>query len=298
MVELHVLEALDALMWLRSGDQVAERFGISPATTSRHRHRCLQVFGLSMERRHGEWQLIGPQELLLLERQVHQMARWKGRRPLRLEATYWSAPLLQSPPLEHWMLGLSNIVGVPRNLALLEQFIVDAWLAGLPDCPGPDHPELVTIPVTRMPVFFVVGEGHPLLKRASLTVEDLAEFPSLALPEKAYPLVEQSLKSMGLWNDGVRMTRYCRDRWEGKAERELVVGYGTALSLAVSGENLQALPLRLPHDSGDALVLRRRFLQHPRLLSLLAALHTRMAPVVQAHGDVSFDPDFLQLVGA
>ncbi len=77
-----------------------------------------------------------------------------------------------------------------------------------------------------------------------------------------------------------------------------MVGYATALSLAVSGEHLQALPLRLPFDSGDALVVRRRFLQHPRLLSLLAALHTRMAPVVQAHGDVSFDPDFLQLVGA
>ncbi len=94
-------------------------------------------------------------------------------------------------------------------------------------------------------------------------------------------MVEQALKSMGLCNDGVRMTRYCRDRWEGKADRELVVGYATALSLAVSGEHLQDLPLRLPFDSGDAPVLRRRFLQHPRLLSLLAALHTRMAPVAQ-----------------
>jgi len=116
-----VLEALDALMWLRSGDQVAKRFGISPATTSRHRHRCLQVFGLSMERRHGEWQLLGPQELLLLERRVHQMARWKGRRPLRLEATYWSAPLLQSPPLEHWMLGLSIGGASPENDGSLER---------------------------------------------------------------------------------------------------------------------------------------------------------------------------------
>jgi len=58
-----------------------------------------------MERRHGEWELIGDTSLLLRERHVHQEARWRGYRPLRLEATYWSAPLLSSPALQGWLLG-------------------------------------------------------------------------------------------------------------------------------------------------------------------------------------------------
>lgn len=64
------------------------RYGVSEATTSRYRKRCLQLFDLAMERRQGEWELIGDTSLLERERQVHQQARWRGHRPLRLETTY------------------------------------------------------------------------------------------------------------------------------------------------------------------------------------------------------------------
>lgn len=293
MVELQLLEALDALLWLRSAEQVSQRYGLTAASTSRYHHKCLQRFGLAMERRHGEWELLGDQTLLLREREVHQLARWKGWRPLRLEATYWLAPLLQEPPLEHWLLGLANIVGVPRNLQLLQERIVDAWVGSFPDCPDADDPELVTIPLTRQPVAFVVGDGHPLLQRDAITVADVAAFPTLALPEGAYPRVERALKGLGLWNDGVRMTRYRRELWEGRAERELVVGYGTSLSLAVSGQGLHRLPLQLPFAAGDALVLRRCFLGQPRLQALLHQLHARLAPAVERHDDVRFDPALL-----
>lgn len=288
-----MLEAFDALLWLRSALAVESRCGVSEATTSRYRKRCLQLFDLAMERRQGEWELIGDTSLLERERQVHQQARWRGHRPLRLEATYWSAPLLEAPPLPGWLLGASNIVGVGRLFQLLEQRIVDALLIGLPDQPTAANPELLTIPVVRMSVFYVVGPDHPLLNRPRLSVADLAEFPSLALPEGSYPLVEQALRRLGLWNDGVRMARYRRDLWEGRAEQELVVGYCTSLSLAVSGENLRRLPLQLPFASGDALVVRREHGAHPRLRALLEQLHCRYAPAVRQHADVSFDPEFL-----
>lgn len=292
MVELPVLQALDALIWLRSSEEVERRYGTSAATISRYRKRCLALFDLDLERRQGEWELLGDTTLLLLERAVHQEARWRGAAPLRLEATYWSAPLLQSPPLADWVLGVSNIVGVRRTFQLVEERIVDALIIGLPDLPTDQQPALCAIPIVRMPVAYVVAPGHPLLSRTPLRVGDIAQFPSLALPEGSYPRVEEALRRLGLWNDGVRMVRYRRDLWEGRAEQELVVGYGTSLSLAASGDTLCRLPLNLPFASGDALVVRREFADHPRLHALLLDLHRRYAPMVRRFADVSFDPLF------
>ena len=293
-----MLEAFDALVWLRSAAQVAERYGLSEATTSRHRKRCLELCDLRMERRQGEWELIGDTSLLRLERQVHQQARWRSMRPLRLEVPYWVAPLLSHPALDGWVLGGANMVGVQRPFQLLDDRVLDALITGLPDLPAADHPSLMAIPLITMPAWFVVVEGHPLLRRQRLSYADLAEFPSLGLPAGSYPLVEQALRSLGLWNDGVRMHRYCRELWEGRAEQELLVGYGTSLSLEVSGQSLQRLPLPLPFGSGDALVLRRDVEHQPQLMALLQELHRRYAPKVQRYADVNFAPELLQRLGA
>jgi hypothetical protein len=264
VIDLHVLEAFDALLWLRTAEEVERRYGTSQATTSRYRQRCLALFELAMERRHGEWELIGDSTLLLRERQVHQLARWRCDRPLRLEATYWSAPLLSTPSLAGWVLGVSNIVGVRRIFQLVEERVVDALITGLPDLPTQRNPDLTAIPIIRMPAFYVAAPGHPLFSRPQLSVEQIAEFPSLALLEASYPLVEQALRSLGLWNDGVRMTRYRQDLWEGQAERDLVV--------------------------------RREFEHHPRLQALLLELHRRYLPMVANHVEVDFDPGFLARV--
>ena len=267
-----MLEAFDALLWLRTAEEVERRYGTTQATISRYRKRCLALFELALERRQGEWELIGDSSILLRERQVHQLARWRGYRPLRLEATYWSAPLLSTPALAGWVLGVSNIVGVRRTFQLVEERVVDALITGLPDLPTQRHPDLIAIPIIRMPVFYVAAPEHPLFSRAQLSVEEIAEFPSLALPEGSYPLVEQALRGLGLWNDGVRMTRYRRDIWEGRAEQDLVVGYGTPFSLAVSGPNLRRLPLQLPFASGDALVVRRDVEHHPKPAGTVGAV--------------------------
>jgi hypothetical protein len=89
-------------------------------------------------------------------------------------------------------------------------------------------------------------------------------------------MVESALKAIGLWSDGVRMSRYRRDRWEGKSESELVVGYGTPLSMQVSGGQLCRLPLRLPFDSGDAVVVRKDFLDSSEFNELLGCLQSNL----------------------
>lgn len=286
MVELDQLMALDGVQWLGSGEAVANRYGISQATVSRACRRVLKRFDLQIERQNGELELIGDQTLLRLERQVHQQARLAGHRPLRLEATYWSAPTLCADLPAGWLLGRSDIVGVRRNFQMLEDGIVDAWIAGLPDLPTAEQPDLTAVPLSRMPVFFTCAPGHPLLERQRLTVADIAQFPTLALPSGSYPLVERALQAIGLWNDGVRMTRYRRDLWEGKAEAELVVGYGTPLSMQISGGSLCRLPLQLPIVSGDALVFRRELADSPRLQQLLNHLRAKVSQLAQMDAEI------------
>ena len=100
MVDLDALTALDALQWLRTGDEVFRRYGISSPTVSRQSRKCLEIFGVELQRVNGEWEVFGDPTMLLLERNVHQTARFMGQKSLRLEATYWSAPLLCTPSPE------------------------------------------------------------------------------------------------------------------------------------------------------------------------------------------------------
>jgi len=286
VVELDVLQALDGLQWLGSGEEVARRFGISQSTVSRSCAKALRSFNLTMARRHGEWDILGDQTYLNLERTVHQQARRLSHRPLRLEATSWSAPVIAPGLPAAWMLGRSHIVGVRRNVQLVQDRVVDGWLAGLPDLPDGDHPALTAIVLSRMPVFFTCATGHPLLDRPSITVDDIAAYPSLALPSGSYPLVEDALKRSGLWDNEVRMGRYRRDRREGRTEAELVIGYGTPLSMHVSGGQLRRLPLNLPFASGDALVIHRDFLGHARLEELLDHIRLRLRRMALADPEI------------
>ena len=118
-----------------------------------------------------------------------------------------------------------------------------------------------------------------------------AAFPSLALPAGSYPLVEAELRRIGLWNDASRMRRYRRERWEGRVENDLVIGYGTPLSLRVCGGQLCPLPLQLPFHSGDAVVVHRDFLGHPALETLLQHLRTNLQQLAQEHPEITLMPD-------
>ncbi len=287
MIDQDALAALDALQWLRTGEEVSSRFAMSPPTVSRQSRKCLNLFGLELQRIQGEWTIAGDTSILQLERRLHQTARWMGYRPLRLEATYWSGPLLCTPTPERWILGLSNIVGMPRNLQLVRDRIVDACISGLPDVPAADDPELTSLALSSMPVFFVVQSGHPLIGSSGLTWSDIAQFPTLGLPTGLYPRVEESLKSIGLWNDCVRMSRYRRDAWEGKSEAELTIGYGTDLSLEVSGGNLVKLPLKLPFDSGEVMIMHREFCAHPEMVSLQELIRFRLKTFADRYPEIT-----------
>lgn len=284
MLSLETLAALDLNVWLRSGEEAARRLAITQPTASRRVRQVLRCFQLSLRNPGREWELVGPPShlaLLQMERDVHQCARWRGMAPLRIEGTYWSGPLLLSPEPPGWIGGRHDTVGVHRPLQWLRQGVIDAWLAGGPDWPEPDDPEFAVLQLCRMPVHAVVAADHPLLLQwrrcGTLGWDDVAAFPSLALPPGAYPKVEASLQGLGLWTSPSRMGRYRRELWEGRSEQELLVAYATVLSEQIAGP-MTRLPLALPVESGEALVVRRRWADQPPLLALASLLRQRLEP--------------------
>lgn len=289
MLTLECLASLDLSLWLRSGQAAGQRLGLNQSSVSRKCNQALELFGLELVKQDQEWSLQGDAALLQLERRVHQLARWQDLAPLRLEATYWSGPLLATPAPAGWLLGTCDIVGVGLPMALLRQRVIDGWIAAGPDWPDPDDPELVALPLCRYPVHLVVGPNHPLLNQGPISWDDVAAFPSLALPPGTYPKVEACLKQLGLWNAPVRMRRYRRERWEGQTEADLTIGYATVLSERVAG-SLVRLPLDLPLNSGESLVVRREFGPHPHTLALAAELHRRLEAFAAAAPELTLLP--------
>ncbi|TCD55155.1 LysR substrate-binding domain-containing protein [Synechococcus sp. BS55D] len=276
MVDLDSLACLDGLIWLRTGREVASRLSLDQSSVSRRQRTCASSFGITLEKHDQEWVLTGDQTLLNMEREVHQRARLAGLHPLRLEATYWTLPLLCRPEPCGWIAGLSNLVGMEPNLSLLRQRICDAWICGLPDLPAADDPELCAVHLCTMPLHLLVKADHPLLKEADIHLSDLQAFPSLALPDGAYPVVERELKTLGLWNTPVSMSRYRQDRWEGRSTKDVTIVYGHCLSQAVSGEGLVPLPYTLPFQSGETLVTRRELRDEPAITALIQNLRQRL----------------------
>jgi len=267
------MAALDALLWLRTGERAAAYLQCTQSTVSRHSRRCLEVFGLAIKKQAGEWCLIGDQTLIDLERGVHQLLRWRKGRGLRLDGQHWSSHWLAVNLPECWAAGNHNYSEYQRPLELLRQSVIDAWICSAPDLPG--DPSLHAIQLTAMPLQLLVKAGHPLLERSDqLTWDDLADYPVLPLPDGAFPKAQASLEAQGLWSCPERDRRYQQAAWFGLVPVEdRMISFGTPLQRAAGlMDGLLPLPLALPIRVGDAVVVKQEFATSPRFSSLLAAL--------------------------
>ena len=278
MVELDCLASLDGLLWLRTGAHVAEKFNCNQSTVSRNSRKCLDIFELEIFKKNSEWQLNGDLRLLNLERKVHQQVRWLGGRPLRLESQHWSAPLLSDHHPKGWIRGNFNYQEYHRPFELLQDRVIDAWIASYPDTPASNDPTMITIPLSRMPMLLVVKHGHPLLELGSqISFADIAAYPRLPLPEGAFPRFEAALNHCGLGSQTDPSPQRQRSAKHNTTQIEdLLVGFATPLSLPLYGANWQALPLRLPIDVGDALVVPRVYRHATPTTQLLSLLLSRL----------------------
>jgi len=287
MLSLEALRMLDYQLWLRAGALAAERLHCSQSTVSRNNTQSLELFGLGIVREGGEWQLIGDQRLLLLERRVHQVARLRqmSGMPLRIEANLWAAPSFLEPLPEGWEGGVWDHVGMARPLQLVRERVIDAWIGSYqPDLPD-DDADLCVIDLCATPVHLVAALDHPLVGRDAITTADLAAFPSLALPSGLFPKTEAVLRRHGLWQSRVRMKRYRPELWEGRTQDQVTLTYATCLGLAL-WRGLTPLNYDLGLVSGEALVVRRDVLNEPSIQTLLLRLRQRSLDLSERHAEL------------
>ena len=267
---------------------MAQRYGVNQSTISRSVQTALRLLGLEARKVQGEWALIGDTSFIDLERKVHQLWRWNEQQPLRLEAQHWSGPLLCVPPPAGWITGNFDFLDYQRPIELLRKGIVDAWVASYPDIPDDDDPEIASIRLNRMPMLLLVSTNHPLLELGeAMTMADIARYPSMALPDGAFPKFQEVATQCGLWNTPSKQTRFNYQDWYGRMDSDdLVVAYGTPLSFQLLETTKVILPVRLPIEVGDALLLRRPFLRAPRTEALHSTLIDRLRPLAEANAEI------------
>lgn len=279
MVTLEQLEALDLLLWLRSGADAASQAICDQSSITRRVSGVLHAFGLQLRRGH-EFQLLGDLTLIRLQRLVHQQARFLGHRPLRLEATHYIQGQLQEPPIKGWILGPCHHRGYGTLLGLLQERIIDAWITSdLQDLP--DSPGFTVIPLWDWPGELVVNPCHPLVGERRLTRSDLDRFPSLVLPAHLYPGLARLVHAKGFGQDS-QLKRYDVGSWDGLTADAATISYGSCLSLAADA-NLQSLDWDLGLTGGEALILLTEWAEQPSIAALLGDLQRRQIQLQALH---------------
>jgi DNA-binding transcriptional LysR family regulator len=286
VISLEQLAALDLSLWLGTSEAAARLLHLNQSSVSRQRRSAMQAMDLQLLRQGTEQLLLGDRELLAAERRVHQLARLKGKAPLRVDGTYASGPWLLAQPVPGWIRGNFDLPGRDLPLRLLRERVIDAWVASYqPDLPDSDDPDWWVLDLTREPVRLLAAPDHPLAGECRLNHADLVRFPSLALPSGWFPRTEAVLQRQGLWQDEVAMGRYDPTDWEGRCADGVTLTYGTSLS-----EPLQPVTVRLEWDlgliTGEALVVRRDLSERPAIQHLAEALQQRARSLAQRFVDV------------
>lgn len=288
VVGVNDLDCLDFLIWLRTGGNAAHKLNRTQATVCRTTKRVCEAFNVSLKKEAGEWVVIGDEYFLNLERKIHQEYRWHKFLPLRIEAQYFSGPLYLQPAPPGFITGNFDFVEIRFPIAHLKSGVIDVWIGAYPDVPKKDDPDLASFHLTRLPIRLAVSKFHPLVQMGGgVTLDDVRNYPCLALKDGAFPEVQKQLCALGLWNTQTLQSRYDYSRWEGMTEDQATVGYAIALTAEVFEFPAVNLPIDLSLDTGDTIIVKRAYADHPRFIHLLKHLQSKAREMAAKVKDVS-----------
>lgn len=164
MVTQEQLAALDLLIWLQSTERAAQLALSNQSTICRRTQTVLRQFGLKLERAPSGRRAAGDLELLDLERQVHQQARFRGHQPLRLHVPYWTRrDALRDLPAGWCANPLWPDLVCEDPLTLLREHILDACLVTPTQLPARQD-DLGILELYRRPIqliLFPPPDDHP-----------------------------------------------------------------------------------------------------------------------------------------
>lgn len=221
------LDVLDHLQLYGSTVKVAELMGLSQSSCSRRYRALNELFDLSVDSSDGNYEPRQNIDVLADMRQVAQKLR--VRRSVLRCSLAWQAKGLALPP-GFRMLDLPSMA-TGQALSVLEARLVDVWLGGLYECQPLISASLeilqgnrlalgqslIALPLLRWEYVLVSHRTHPLQRRTSITPDDLAKYPSPALPMGVAPLWTRALQEHGLATCPYGGSDFNPGRWEGIA---------------------------------------------------------------------------------
>ena len=175
MISQQELESFDLLQWLGTGELAASQLCCNQATVSRQAHHVQATFGISLKRLPGgTYGMTGNDCLLRLERQVHQVARILGRRPLRLQLITGKGHLAKGLPHGWCCNPPSRLEPRVDGAALLDSYVLDACIMQRPQVAVLDPQRFCVIELLRSPLYLVSNGSHALSHEKGITAADLA----------------------------------------------------------------------------------------------------------------------------
>ena len=293
MISLEQLEAFDHALWLGSGTAAGELLGCDQSTVSRQSAAVCRRLNLPRlaELRAGQ---PPPEsspnlELLRLERRVHQLYRLLHQQRLRLHAYLWSQRLLLQPlPLGWLTLPPGTDATRVSALQLLEERVIDAWMAPAPELPEELPPHLLALPLFGMPLHLLVHESSALARDHSPYLEDVAQRTHLGLldfvPKRARSCtlhLDQHLFAATMAPDPEAITKGDR----APASHGIQPGppqsrsrsrhYGTHLTTRL-GPYWRVLPWELPVRYQEMLVVHADVVNHGPIQQLMEQLRCNL----------------------
>ena len=175
MLSQEELESLDFLQWLGTGALAARQLCCNQATVSRHAVHGQKTLGISLQRQPGgTYGVTGNDRLLRLERQVHQVARFLGRRPLRLHLITGKGHLSMGLPPGWCSNPPCPLEYQVDGAALLDGYVLDACIMQRPQVASLDSQRFCVVELLNSPLFLVTNGAHALSQDKGITAADLA----------------------------------------------------------------------------------------------------------------------------
>ncbi|MEB3321527.1 MAG: hypothetical protein VKI81_01745 [Synechococcaceae cyanobacterium] len=280
MVTREQLRALDFSLWLGSGKAAAGILHCNQSTVSRQCRTVIRRLGLSpggpprsaeISREHpAGW----GEELLALERQVHQMSRFQRAGELRLHAYLWTSLLHLQAVAPGWVQPPWNLdVSSTDALALLEHRVIDAFLAPAPACPPPEDSRFAVIPLYALPLEVLSCGAGSLPEEHGLAAAEVAR----ELPLHHLPFVPPAARRCSLDLDAVLFGAV-----DGTVVGEGYRCYGNALSRLLVPE-LGRLDLETGILFEESLVVLQDHADRRPVRDLVAALHRQLRTLQDHH---------------
>lgn len=273
------LDVLDHIQIFGSTVKVAEQLGLSQSSCSRRYRLLSDQLDLGFDRGDDGYMPRRNFDVLSALREAAQKLR--VRRAVLRCSKGWQCPGLDLP-LGCKQLQISSM-STGQALSLLDDRLVDVWFGGLLEC-QPLIPAalevlqanrlalgqtLLAIPLLSWEYVLVSHRNHPLQRCSNITPDDLALYPSPALPMGVSPLFTKALQQHGLSSCPYGGADYDAHRWE---------------DVATDGHSLTVVP---PHRLAE---LESKL----GVVPLPYQLDVKEVMAFIGHRDVIADPSFLR----